>query len=300
MLRRILRFVRRILSLLASLLGLLWRRQTQPNSCHDSACLPVRKPDPFIYSQYYLMSLGYPVTWDNPDITIFDGTTPVDPHDLRADTIYTVAARIWNNSADTPVVNLKVTFSYLSFGAGVRSHTIGTTATDLNVRGLSGCPAFAYMPWRTPAALGHYCLQVLLEPPDDLNWLNNLGQRNTDVAHPASPATFTFAVGNRDELRPRVVTFAVDSYSIPPLPRCGSLTRGADTDRSISKDPPPVPPGWTVIITPHEVQLAPGEETTVDVAITAAAEFSGTMPFNITARNEIQPIGGVTLYVEVP
>lgn len=302
MLKKLLAFFQGLAGLLAYLCGFFSRRPKK-EPCQDHACLPAaRKPDPFLYCQYYLMSLGYPVTWDNPDIFIFDGTTLVDPHDLQASATYTVVARIWNGSADTPVANLKVAFSYLSFGmlTAPQSHPIGTTTTDLNVKGLPGCPAFAYVPWTTPAALGHYCLQVLLEPPDDLNWLNNLGQRNTDVVHAASPANFSFTVGNPDDARASTVTFTVDTYAIPPLRRCDD--RGPDPGRVrlISKTAPPVPPDWTVTITPTQLQLAPGEETTVQAAITPPPGFSGIMPFNITARNNIRPIGGVTLYVEVP
>jgi hypothetical protein len=301
MLKKLLVCLQKLASFLAYFCSFFSRRRKKEPHCKDHACLPaLRKPDPFIYSQYYLMSLGYPVTWDNPDIFIFDGTTLVNPHDLQASTTYTVAARIWNNSADTPVVNLKVTFSYLSFGmlTAPQSHPIGTKTTDLQVKGLP--PAFPWISWTTPAAPGHYCLQVLLEPPDDLNWLNNLGQRNTDVTHAASPANFTFTVGNPDDARPSTVAFTVDTYAIPPLPRCDEREPGPTRVRTISKTPPPVPPGWTVAITPNQLQLAPGEETTVQVAITPPTAFTGTMPFNITAWNNIHPIGGVTLYVEVP
>ena len=42
-----------------------WKRRRE--------CLPLpddvyRRPDPCIYAQYYLMSQGFAVTWDNPDI----------------------------------------------------------------------------------------------------------------------------------------------------------------------------------------------------------------------------------------
>ena len=106
---------------------------------------------------------------------------------------------------------MPVAFSYLSFGMGAQSHPIGSTTVDLGVIGLPGCPAFAQVAWTTPAALGHYCLQVLLEPPDDSNWLNNMGQRNTDVAQAHSPAVFSFAVGNAGRQRPRTVRFTLDS-----------------------------------------------------------------------------------------
>jgi hypothetical protein len=262
-------------------------------------CPPaLKKPDPFIYDQYYLMSLGLPVTWDNPDIYIFEGSTLVDPHELKASTAYTVVARIWNDSTDAPVIDLKVNFSYLSFGMGTTSHPIGSTTVDLGVKGLPGCPAFAYMTWTTPATLGHYCIQVLLEPPDDSNWLNNLGQRNTDVTQPHSAAVFKFSVGNHAGPRPRAVHFAVDTYTIPPLVPCAQ--RSIKERRAIGKDAPPIPAGWTVRFTPSELQLGPDEETAVTAEITAPAGFSGRMPFNVTALDADAPIGGVTLTVEVP
>src|ERR1700756_5645716 len=102
---------------------LRWLGSNQQKIDQHCVCPPaLKKPDPFLYCQYYLLSLGFPVTWDNPDIYIFEGNVLVDPHDLKANTTYTVVARIWNNSPDVPVINLKVNFSYLSFGMGVQSH----------------------------------------------------------------------------------------------------------------------------------------------------------------------------------
>src|SRR5690242_16366654 len=40
------------------------------------------RPDPCIYDQYYLMSLGLAVTWDNPDITIWQGAVQVPENTL--------------------------------------------------------------------------------------------------------------------------------------------------------------------------------------------------------------------------
>ena len=203
-----------ILAVLAYILQFTMGKRRAP--VKHCVCPPaLKKPDPFLYSQQYLISLGLPVTWDNPDIFVYQGNTLVDPHSLHANTTYTVVARIWNNSPDVPVINLKVNFSYLSFGMGTQSNPIDVTAVDLAAKGLPGCPAFAYMAWTTPPTLGHYCLQVLLEPPDDSNWLNNLGQRNTDVTQPQSPALFTFAVGNHVAPRTRNVRFKVDCYTVP-------------------------------------------------------------------------------------
>jgi hypothetical protein len=246
-----------------------------------------------------LISLGLPGTWDNPDVYIYEGNTLVDPHNLQANTNYTVVARIWNNSPDVPVINLGVYFSFLSFGMGTQSNPIGATTIDLAAKGLPGCPGFAYMPWTTPSALGHYCLQVLLEPPDDSNWQNNLGQRNTDVTQPQSPAVFTFKVGNHVADRPRNVSFTVDCYAIPPLPACDEIFVARAASRAISKTASPVPAGWNVVLTPNTLQLLLGQEQEVKAEITPPGGFKGTMPFNVTALDDYGSLGGVTLRVEV-
>ncbi|MGI9169601.1 MAG: hypothetical protein ACR2FH_05395 [Caulobacteraceae bacterium] len=277
--------------LIASILRFYRGRRPAANAC--CACPPaLKKPDPFLYSQAWLTSQGYPVTWDNPDIFIYQNGVLVDPHDLHASTTYTVVARIWNNSADIPVVDMPVVFSYLSFGMGAQSNPIGTVTTDLGVIGLPGCPAFPQIAWTTPAALGHYCLQVLCQPPDDSNWLNNMGQRNADVAQAHSPAAFSFAVGNHGRKRPRTVRFTLDSYALPPLPPCDARPK------TIGKTAPPVPEGWTVVLTPDRFILGPDEERQVQAAITPPPGFSGSMPINVHAWDAAGLIGGVTLIVE--
>ena len=296
---KISKILKEVLALLAYLCQFFWGKK-RPSADHCVCPPALKKPDPFLYSQQFLLSLGLPVSWDNPDIYIYDGSTLVDPHNLHASTTYTVVARIWNNSPDVPVIDLKVNFSFLSFGMGAQSHPIGMTLTDLAAKGLPGCPAFAYMPWTTPAVLGHYCLQVLLDPPDDSNWLNNLGQRNTDVAQPQSPAVFTFVVGNHVAPRPRNIRFRVDSYTIPPLPACGASVAAGKPSRAISKVAPPVPAGWDVVLTPGTLHLLAGEEKTVQAQITPPGGFHGTMPVNVTGLDDYGLVGGVTLVVEVP
>jgi hypothetical protein len=272
------------------------KKLSQP-CCHCP--VPIKKPDPFLYSQFWQMKMGYPVTWDNQDIFIYDGFTPVNAQDLKASTTYAISANIWNNSTDVPVPNLIVEFSYLSFGIATKSHFIGTTTTDLGVIGW-GTPAPAWMNWITPAALGHYCIQVLLKPPDDKNWLNNLGQRNMHVTQAQSPAVFTFAVGNHVSPRPRAVRFTMDSYSMPPLPVCSEVPPNRTRISSVSKVAPPVPEGWTVVLTPSELLLDMGQEQQVQAEITPPEGFIGSMPINVTGWDVTGPIGGVTLVVEVP
>jgi hypothetical protein len=124
----------------------------------------VRVPDPLIYDQYYHMSLGLPISWDNPDIKIFLNGVEVEPSSLAPATTYRIRARIWNKSNDAPVAELKVAFSYLSFGVATQSHPIGQTSVNLGVIGGPDHPAFAYMNWTTPAVPGHYCIPVNLMP----------------------------------------------------------------------------------------------------------------------------------------
>jgi hypothetical protein len=177
----------------------------QPAPRHAPSPGPIRinhpafkKPDPLIYDQYYLMSLGLAVSWQNPDIQILFGGVPVvSAYDLQPNTTYEVVARIWNGSTGGVVSGLVVSFSYLSFGVWTTSTLIGTTVVDLGVKGSAHCPAFARISWTTPAIPGHYCIQVSFVWIDDANPLNNLGQENTQVVIAASPAQFLFVLGNR-------------------------------------------------------------------------------------------------------
>jgi hypothetical protein len=78
-----------------------------------------------IYDQYYLMSQGVAVSWQNKDITIYQNGVPVaSAYDLQTSTIYTIDATIYNASKTGVVFNMPVVFSYLSFGVGVQSHLI--------------------------------------------------------------------------------------------------------------------------------------------------------------------------------
>ncbi len=81
-------------------------------------CVPIRhpnyhRPDPMIYSQFYLMKQGLAVTWDNPDIQLYQNGFTVPSHALQPDTEYELVARCWNLSYDAPVVGMPVRFTYL-------------------------------------------------------------------------------------------------------------------------------------------------------------------------------------------
>jgi hypothetical protein len=206
-----------------------------------SHCSPIRRPefkrpDPLIYSQNYLMSLGLAVTWDNPDITLEKPSGPLLPNAppnpaqtvpssaLLPDTEYDVVARIWNGSTAAPVVGLPVMFKFFGFGIGTLGQVIGNAVTNLGVKGGPGCPAYARVRWRTPNTLGHYCIQVFLDWFDDLNPANNLGQENTNVGTAHSAAQFTFKLRNaRGERQP--FRFVADAYSIGEAISCAQVDR---------------------------------------------------------------------------
>lgn len=261
-----------------------------------------RQPDPMIYSQSYLQSLGLAVTWDNPDIHLERADAPgvpVDAHSLAPDTDYVVVSRVWNTATTAPAPGLPVKVSYLEFGIGTVRHDVGMTKVDLPVKGAVGCPAFARVGWRTPPTRGHYCLQVELLWDDDAQPANNLGQTNTDVKALNSPhAAFTLPVRN-DRAEPRPVALQVDAYAIPPLDPCAD--RQDDPRGRLSRHQTwawPLPDGWRVSVLPERLELAPGATVDATVEVTAPDGFVGRQAINVHALSGQDLLGGVTLYLE--
>ncbi len=299
-----------------------WRAQQalpgRSRKASNAPCEPIdkpamKRPDPLIYSQYDLLARGFAVTWNNPDIELRQGGVPVPAGSLLPDTDYEIVARIWNSSPDAPVVGLPVIFSFMSFGIGVKFDVIGALSVNLGVKGGPGHPAFATMPWRTPKVAGHYCLLVLLAPVDDSNPANNLGQENTAVGKASSPAHFSFELRNAGP-REALFRFQVDSYQLPPPPRCADSapreSRAAlpSPHQSAPTRPPvpaahdaarhPLPEGWTVDLDPAQPRLQPEAQITVRVTITPPLGHRGRQPVNINAYNEHGSVGGVTLLVD--
>lgn len=280
--------------------------QDQSGNCQTINNPAFHRPDPCIYSQAYLLMLGLPVTWQNPDISLKRGGVVVSDTTLLPNTQYEVDATIWNNSYEAPAIGLRVDFSYLSFGIATTSTPIGTTFVNLGVKGGANYPALATMLWTTPPVPGHYCLQVKLTWIDDANPYNNLGQNNVEVVPAQSPAHFSFRLRN-DTKKTNSYSFQVDTYSIPAVKTCvGTVTAKnretfAERLRRIkvvhNRANFPVPPGWTVEITPAEVSLLPDEETEIDVSITPPDTFTGKLPFNVNAVYGETYAGGVSLFV---
>lgn len=302
-------------------------RRGRPLRC-SPRCATVRpdvykRADPLIYSQNYLMEQGLAVTWDNPDIQLFDDGVPVSSSDLQAGKTYEVVATVYNNSTDAPAVGLPVEFSFRSFGVGASMTSLGTSVIDLPVKGSPDHPAKAKLSWTTPAAPGHYCLLVELVWPDDANPKNNIGQENTNVGIAASPAVFTFPVRNDDTIHKRI-RMTADAYRIPQRLHCNERPSKPQSDRRhpdkrrqdvfippleaaadwtltrVRHDPQafPIPDGWSVHIEPQAFALDPGAAQAVTVKITPPDSFHGERPFNINAMYGASLLGGVTLTVK--
>lgn len=315
--------------LLALVLVLLWfllrlcgrreRRKDNRRSRDDwkprGEALPIpddvyRRPDPCIYSQPYLMSQGFAVTWNNPDIWLLLNGVPVPSASLQPATKYEVVARVWNNSTEAPAVGLPVRFSYIDFGIGGVHKPIGADSVDLPVKGAAGHPVYAGTDWTTPATPGHYCLVVELIWGDDANPQNNVGQENTNVKPLNSPrAAFTVPVRN-DERLPRVFELEADFYERPAAVPCPdepalrpalspeeSEARRREALKRHGREHFAVPEDWEVEL-PRRLDLKPGQEEEVAVAITAPDGFSGRQAINLNAFDGEHLVGGVTLYVE--
>jgi hypothetical protein len=313
--------IKRFFELLCKTIGTFYRRRKRGHIVNPASCIPIKhpaykKPDPLIYDQYYLMSLGLGVSWQNPDIQILLGGVPVaSAYDLLPATAYIIRARIWNGSTLGVCAGMPVTFSYLSFGVGTVSHFIGTTSVNLGVKGSPQCPTFADMVWVTPAVPGHYCIQVSFFWLDDANPNNNLGQENTQVVKALSPAPFTFTLRNAGEVR-REYRFEVDTFQIAPPPPCPegghNGNRPADAARgraAIGKVAPatlarnsrtanPLPGGWTITFNPAAPVLNPGEEIEIAATVNPDNAFHGTQAVNVHTFSDRELIGGVTLMVE--
>jgi hypothetical protein len=217
----LLRLLRGLVELINKLFGKDCKKPAERDKCGEIPPNVKRKPDPCLYDQFYLLSLGYSVTWDNPDIwiTLPDGT-PVNSYDLVADADYIVNAQIHDASFD-PALATQVRCLYRpwSFNSPDR------IPIELNPDGTERIVILHIPPWsqriaqfhwHTPTTAGHFCLQAECYHPDDKNPNNNLGQENTQVVGGQAgqmihAEAFLF---NRVETARRV-RIEADQYRIP-------------------------------------------------------------------------------------
>jgi hypothetical protein len=297
-----LRLIRQLLALLGQAFGGGPKEPGRRDKAAKTRCVPItdpamRVPDPLVYAQEEMAALGLPVTWDNPDFTIFDGATPVAAHQLQPNRTYTVQVRIWNSAPDCPAVMMPVHLSYLDFGIGTVSVAVGTQYVDVGVLGASDNPSYARFAWHTPPTPGHYCLQALLDPASDRNRRNNLGQHNTDVVEAQSPAAFAFLLRN-DTTRPHAYTLEADAFVLRPV-HCSDDPPGRRVERLPAHEP--LPPGWRVEINPATADLGPGAQVSISVTVTPPADFVGSQRVNVHAHyldgHESRLAGGVSVDV---
>lgn len=267
-----------------------------------------KRPDPLIYSQAWLLARGLAVTWDNPDIALFElqlGGLPPKPaqaHALKPGAKHLIRVRIWNGSTSAPAVNLLVRFWVLTFGIGTTRTIIGETLVpNLPVKGAVGLPATAEIVWTTPPLAGHICVQVELVWPDDEDQGNNIGQINLDVKKLNSPnASFTFALRN-DSAVATALRLTSDAYRLPALLDCGATSRGGRPVDATARHRPEfhaLPEGWRVSIAgAADDIMAAGEERAITVNVVAADGFVGERDINVNAFDGLRPVGGVTLRV---
>jgi hypothetical protein len=281
------------------------REQSGSGSVHLPGAI-YKKPDPLIYSQYFLLSQGLAVTWDNPDIWLTElptaGGVPVPSNSLLADHVYRIHALVHNGSLEAPAVGLPVLFSYLTFGIGLTDTPIGLTSINLAVKGAVGEPQEAFIDWRTPAAPGHYCVQAWLLWPDDLEPRNNLGQENIDVKKLNSPeAKFEFPLRNNSAVA-RHFRLEVDNYRKPVASECPEpTTRNRDIGDPLQlhrRAAHALPQNWTVRFTPSgELLLGPGETVKIVATVNVPDFLDEPQPINVHAFADGELAGGVTLYV---
>lgn len=180
-----------------------------------------RKPNPCIYSQFYRMSQGLSVTWNNPDIEIFlPNGVPVDSSNLTADTDYILKARISNSSFDPALATaVRCYYRPWSFNSPdkIPIETLANgTERVIHLDILPWGSEIAEFNWRTPNVdSAHFCIQVECFHPDDANPDNNIGQENTDVYKATQNQTIsTKALLHNVENRERTFTFMADAYQI--------------------------------------------------------------------------------------
>ncbi|MHA1598741.1 MAG: hypothetical protein ACTSV1_08475 [Alphaproteobacteria bacterium] len=281
-----------------------------PRSCLDLPPKVTHRPDPCIYSQFFLMDQDLPVTWDNPDVTIWLGGDEKDTYNLAVSTTYRVNIKISNQSMEYDANATQVTVRQRNFGIGQPEYSpIGTHVLDVPAASSSTFD----IEWTTPDVAGHYCIEVLISHPNDINGANNWGWNNTNVHAVQAGQMFAFnvpvwnnldfthrrkAMANKEFMaKVSEVEMTVDSYVIP------AIDRGNPDYDAIFAERQPM---WTATLTPETFDRAPnlarGQDPTLvelRVQVPAVAAVGTRGVFNVQAMAGERPLGGVTVYLDV-
>src|SRR5262245_41629842 len=314
------RAIRTLIRLIVENFELLWelitgrKKRGAPTGCFTIPRLRAR-PDPYIYSQFWLSLRGIAFIWDNPDFAIINplNGNVVDNHALAPHKEYLVNMTIHNGSI-MKAVDATVTLEVLRFGAGTFVvQTLGSANVDVPALG----SAVVQMSWVTPSSAGHNCLRATISHPDDANPLNNVGQHNTDVAVPASPTSkLRFHVANQSE-HVRRLRLSMNSYRLPAVPLRPGAPRGATVNTHGGEGPPRSSPAYLqrlreindfakfpvrafleARLERDEIVLQPGEEVETFVEVTPPKAGDGRQHVNVNVMTDGVLLGGVTAYVE--
>ncbi len=285
-------------------------RKKFPRKCIEMPIKVTRRPDPCIYSQFFLMDNNQPVTWDNPDVIIELGGNVQDTYNLDASTTYDVTVFTKNNSPFFDALGTHIQVNMLQFGIGAPGPTsLHTYTKDIPFATVDHSIGETFT-WTTPPDAGHFCLQVLITHGNDVNPGNNEGWNNTEVKIVAPGETFArpIPVWNlRRFERPgkerqnaamrkllSAVTIDLDSYVLPTLDP-------ADPDLDVLFAATPAQ--WDAKVTPTNMTIEPlsNHETTATFEVTVPADAApGTRAtFNVTGRAGGWPLGGVTFHLIV-
>ncbi|MEO5643571.1 MAG: hypothetical protein ABIQ40_05975 [Bacteroidia bacterium] len=159
------------------------------------------------------MARGFGVTWTNPDFRLIEVATGIvaDNYSLNPNTDYRIEVTVHNQST-MAAIGTKAKFEIKDFGIdGGTFATPPEVIVDIPAIGSNVCSTI----WQTPANIGHICLVVTLEHPDDANPMNNEGQHNTViVASSNSQKSVEFVIHNASKA-PRQFEMSYDMYQLP-------------------------------------------------------------------------------------
>jgi hypothetical protein len=254
-------------------------------------------PDPSIYSQLYTInhpadpaSPPPPVTWDSPDIELYDQSGSFVPSgNLNWGEKYEIRARIYNKGCSD--ANIKVRFKWSKAALNWVDQETGFTAGNVigPITIPSGEERVVRMQYWDASIVApgpgqttiHACVRAVIEPQNmDSNSNNNYGTENCDVHNCQTSAS--------DE----VIDFSF------PIRNPANITNGITVD---------VYPGVGTLWNPEIVlpELAPGEEGNVTLRLYpipgVARNVGDSEIFSLTARrlDTNETTGGLEVTVVV-